>query len=579
MKMLCLTTGCLFIILSPKAFSDAPTVMAMSPLPHTLTSTRTTQITVDFSQAMDVSTFNTSTVSVFGHWSGVCTGAIALENGATRMRFTPSEPLFTGELVTVSLSRRIKSQTGDSLTHGHAWTYWIRTGPGTMDLSQKIVLPIRRTGEGHIQTYGAHGGDIDNDGWSDIFAVNEITHDVRVFMNDGTGNYNTFTVYPIPTGNTPSPNESADFNGDGRMDFAVGNAGNDSLSVFIGTGTGSFQPVRNYRAANHVRGVAILDMDGDGDMDVATANRSGNNLSLLRNNGDGTFAPRVSIEANGVQETAIAAADANGDGILDLFVGTYNSNEMIIMLGDGNGGFTFSNKVSAGGKPWMIAVGDMNGDGKVDVVSAKSFNNTASVILGNGLGGLAPAVTYPTGSFALAIDVGDIDGDGDLDLVTSNYGGGTWTVYENNGSGVLGNMRTLQASSAGSCATLHDRDNDGDLDMTGIDELDDLLFVYDNDPPTSVPEQTLPTQTALLNAYPNPFNPVTTLKFAIATASHATLTVFDALGREVRMVVDQHLGPGTYQMPFDARNLTSGIYFYRLTAGRFSEARKLVLLR
>ena len=65
-------------------------------------------------------------------------------------------------------------------------------------------------------------------------------------------------------------------------------------------------------------------------------------------------------------------------------------------------------------------------------------------------------------------------------MVTSNFGSATWTLYENAGDGTFINPRTLQASSAGSCAILHDRDNDGDLDMTGIDEKDDLVFLFLN---------------------------------------------------------------------------------------------------
>ncbi|MEK9137579.1 MAG: FG-GAP-like repeat-containing protein, partial [Bacteroidota bacterium] len=322
------------------------------------------------------------------------------------------------------------------------------------------------------------------------------------------------------------------------------------------------------------------------------ANRVGNNLTILKNNGNGTFAARLPVEANGGQETACAAADANGDGILDLFVGAYSSNEIILMLGNGTGGLTFSAKVPAGGKPWKITAGDVNGDGKVDVVSANSFNNNASVILGNGAGGLSPAVTYPTGAFDLAIALGDIDGDGDLDMVTSNYAGRNWTVYENNGTGIFINQRTLLAASAGSCATLHDRDNDGDLDMTGIDEEDDLVFLFDNRPPTGVGEgETLPFETRLFQNYPNPFNPSTTIQYSLPSlsfnqakgrageGSHVTLKVYDLFGREVATLVNGQLGAGSHEVTWDGAGVASGVYFYRLQAGHLVETRKLMLLR
>lgn len=65
-------------------------------------------------------------------------------------------------------------------------------------------------------------------------------------------------------------------------------------------------------------------------------------------------------------------------------------------------------------------------------------------------------------------------------MVTSDYEGGTFTIYENAGDGTLVNPRTLPASTAGSCAIIHDRDRDGDLDITGVDEVDDKIFLFEN---------------------------------------------------------------------------------------------------
>ncbi|MDH4068920.1 MAG: T9SS type A sorting domain-containing protein, partial [Ignavibacteria bacterium] len=298
------------------------------------------------------------------------------------------------------------------------------------------------------------------------------------------------------------------------------------------------------------------------------------------NNGDGTLQPRVTMEGNGSQETALVAADANEDGILDLFLGAHGSGEMIILLGDGDGGLVFSSKLSAGGSPWMIAAGDVNGDGHVDVVSANSFANNAAVILGDGMGGMLPAVTYPTGNFCLAIDLGDIDGDGDLDMMTSNYSSGTWTIYENDGTGVFINPRTVDATSAGSCATLHDRDNDGDLDITGIDEVSDQIFIFENDAATSVAvSDDLPGEFRLEQNYPNPFNPSTAIRFRLSAEGHVSLKVFDLLGREISTLVSERLGAGSYEVTFDAGDLPSGVYYYRLKQGESERTKKLLLAK
>jgi len=79
--------------------------------------------------------------------------------------------------------------------------------------------------------------------------------------------------------------------------------------------------------------------------------------------------------------------------------------------------------------------------------------------------------------------------------------------------------------------------------------------------------------------YPNPFNPTTHLRFTIADFLFTTLKVYDALGKEVATLVNGEMNPGRYTVRWDAGNLTSGVYFYRLQAGQFSETKKLVLMK
>jgi hypothetical protein len=99
-------------------------------------------------------------------------------------------------------------------------------------------------------------------------------------------------------------------------------------------------------------------------------------------------------------------------------------------------------------------------------------------------------------------------------------------------------------------------------------------------PTTSVhQESTVPAVYSLEQNYPNPFNPSTTVKFSIAAAQDVRLTVYDLLGRSVATLVNEHMGAGTYAVQWNASSVPSGVYFYRLEAGSFSNVKKLMLLK
>jgi hypothetical protein len=96
---------------------------------------------------------------------------------------------------------------------------------------------------------------------------------------------------------------------------------------------------------------------------------------------------------------------------------------------------------------------------------------------------------------------------------------------------------------------------------------------------TSVGTEPLPPAFALDQNYPNPFNPTTQIRFQVAAAGHVRLTVFDLLGREVARPVNEPREPGTYTVRFDAEDLPSGVYLYRLEAQGRSATSKMTLVR
>ena len=79
--------------------------------------------------------------------------------------------------------------------------------------------------------------------------------------------------------------------------------------------------------------------------------------------------------------------------------------------------------------------------------------------------------------------------------------------------------------------------------------------------------------------YPNPWNPTTTIKYSIPKSGLVTLKVFDILGKEISTLVDENQSPGTYSVDFQGANLPSGIYFYKLQAGSYSETKQMILIK
>ena len=112
-------------------------------------------------------------------------------------------------------------------------------------------------------------------------------------------------------------------------------------------------------------------------------------------------------------------------------------------------------------------------------------------------------------------------------------------------------------------------------------------------------EQEYPSQFALQQSYPNPFNPTTTIKYSLPSpssfdakgrdgqpaiglagaGSHVSLRVYDVLGREVAILVNEELNTGSYETTFDATGLASGVYFYRFIVDSYAETKKMLLIR
>lgn len=459
--------------------------VSVFPAQDATTAAASGEIKISFDRQLDPAQVSNDKIKVFGRWSGVLSGEVSLQDNNSTLRFLPDRNLSAGEWVTVSLANSsIAALDGGVLDGGYNWSFWVESATASLSFEQISAVSVREEGSTEqVQAYGAYAGDLNEDGWSDFIVPNEKSNDLRIFLNDGAGNYGDFSIVPIILGDRPSPNEGADIDGDGDIDFIVGSANGSYVHVFKGDGLGGLVQTQNLVAGERVRGICLADFENDGDPDIIATSFASNRVALFTNDGAGKFGLLPDTFDTGDGEWSCATGDMNADGLMDVTIGTRTSNELTVMLSNGDGSFTESSRVAANGDPWMLAAGDIDRDGDVDIAAANANAKTLTVFMGSDSGDLASPVSYNLAEddegFPLAVDLGDLDGDGDLDIVTSDFRTKLFLIHENQGDGSFLRLpNQLFALEAASCAILHDRDNDGDLDITGIDEVVDQLLLY-----------------------------------------------------------------------------------------------------
>ena len=192
-------------------------------------------------------------------------------------------------------------------------------------------------------------GDFNGDGNLDLAVANFGFFDsdtdpetVSILLGTGTGGFGAKTDFG--TGSLASSVAVGDFNGDGKLDLAVANASSATVSILLGTGTGGFGAKTDFGTGGGPFSVAVGDFNGDGllDLAVALANDSGTGtwtVSILLGTGTGSFGAKTDF-GTGFLPVSVAVGDFNGDGKLDLVVANFRSNTVSILLNTGPIGFS-----------------------------------------------------------------------------------------------------------------------------------------------------------------------------------------------------------------------------------------------
>jgi uncharacterized repeat protein (TIGR01451 family) len=309
----------------------------------------------------------------------------------------------------------------------------------------KAIFVTRRLPPGRQFLRAIYGGDNANA----VRAGGSLTQVVRAAGSIG---FRTPAVYTSGVG--ASFVQTGDFNGDGRVDIAVANATDKTVSVFLGNGDGTFQAAKTTALDGVPALLLVADFDRDGRDDIVVPFTNGTNVLL--SNGDGTFRKSYLTATQ-----ALAIGDFNGDGIPDLIFN--NSSIITTYLGRGDGSFTAGPAANLGFPSYFVVganTADFDGDGILDLVVSTSVGNF--IYSGNGDGSFHGGQLSNAPPFS-SIIVADMNNDGKVDTITG--GNGDYFTALNDGSGNFLTPNIYYNGPVG--AIVGDFNGDGVLDLIG----------------------------------------------------------------------------------------------------------------
>jgi hypothetical protein len=282
----------------------------------------------------------------------------------------------------------------------------------------------------------------------------------------------------LPTGYLPTAVAQGDFNGDGKMDLAISNGGDNTIYVFLGNGDGSFGvPEVLYTSGQSPVWLAAAKLRTSGHVDLIAVDGDSNLVEVFSGNGDGTFQPSSTAATLSQTPTFVLTGDFNRDGLMDLAIGLVVDGGSIepqfeILDGDGNGAFpsvvhppAIDNSDGDGPLPtnWL-ASGDVNNDSQLDLVTTVAFAGAITYLNQGGTGFTQGAIFNPVDT-AIAVGLGDMNQDGCPDAVETG-GYGLLTVAKGNCDGTFTqNGATAELGDVDVAVTVSDVNGDGKLDV------------------------------------------------------------------------------------------------------------------
>lgn len=339
-------------------------------------------------------------------------------------------------------------------------------------------------------------GDFDGDNITDLAVTNSGSNDISIFPGNADGTFDA----PIDSavgGGAPQSVAVGNFNAgtgagtDAFLDLATANGGDNTVSVLLGTGTGTFQaPIVFDSGGFSPVSISTGDFDSDTSLDLAVANAfSDPGVSIMLGDGLGSFAA-ATVFAAGSSPASIATGNFDAGSDLDLAVANIGSDDVSILLGDGAGSFGAPANFSVGSGPASITTGLFDADAIVDLAIANSGSNDVSILLGDGAGSFTGPNDFAVGSAPRSVGTADFDGDGLADLAVRNTGANTVSILVGNGAGSFAPGGTHAVDPGPGRLATEDFDGDSRIDLAVANEISDNVSILLNSSPPAAPMPT-----------------------------------------------------------------------------------------
>jgi Flp pilus assembly secretin CpaC len=288
-------------------------------------------------------------------------------------------------------------------------------------------------------------GDFNDDGFVDIAVTDAANNRVMILLGNGDGTFQPAVSYP--TGNKPVALVAQDFDGDGQPDLAIVNQTDGTLTILLGDKVNSKQngvfgapPNQTSPPSVGMVPTAIatgqFNITNNANADLVVTNIKDNTASVLLGNGDGTFAAQKILDT-GKGPAGVTTADFNSDGHADLAVSNQADGTVSIFLGNGDGSFLTPTTLTTGAGPAGITAASFVGV-PADLAVADETAPNVDLLIGNGTGTFNAPISLATGNSPIAVAAADLVGNGSIDLVAVNNASNTVTVT----------LNTLQSSTS-----------------------------------------------------------------------------------------------------------------------------------